>query len=293
MHHIQMGIDRSPKDWNRIWEELLQSRSYRTRVRICRTQEEVDQARRSNLPLLGVEKDHVRLTDCPLIWQPEGSDFVDGRLPSSEQKQNKKEEESSWDGQLLVPPDDLLLLAYCRQSGIPMRMAESPRLILRELCPEDLSPLFKMYSEPGMTTFIDPLPSFEEAEKELSVYISQVYGIYGYGLWAVTDRQTGALIGRAGIESKPGLSGDTVELGYQIAPHLFHRGYGREAVHSVLSFVRDHVNKDLLDLKHVIARVRPGNLASIKILEGEGFLYSHTESCQALVFELNLMDTNQ
>ncbi|MDD6351048.1 MAG: GNAT family N-acetyltransferase [Lachnospiraceae bacterium] len=259
----------SEMNWNKVWDDLLQNHFYREKVQICRTQEEVDRAVREGLPAVGQEKGDVRLKNCTYIWQPED---------------------------LSQAPDDLLLLAYCRHFGIPMRMIESRRLIIRELSMDDLPALLAIYREPGMTDYIDPLPEEAEEKEELSVYISKVYGLYNYGLWAVTDKETGALIGRAGIESKLGFPEDMVELGYQIAPHLWGMGFGMEAVRAVLKYVRE----ELPSIHKVIARVRDGNTASVRILEEEGFQESdagkslsrqaerNREACQARLFELNL-----
>jgi RimJ/RimL family protein N-acetyltransferase len=298
-------------NWNKVWDNLLSNRLYREKVRICRTQEEVDRAMAAGLPVVGLEEGNVRLKNCTYIWQPEDNspeeepadDFLSDSRPA-EDSSAECQAPADTDSDCPVP-DDLLLLAYCRHFGIPMRIRESRRLILRELSMEDLPELEQIYREPGMTDYIDPLPEGAEEREELSVYISKVYGLYNYGLWAVTDRVTGNLIGRAGVESKPGFPEDTVELGYQIAPHLWGRGYGREAVRAVLSFVRE----ELPSVRRVIARVRPGNAASIRILKREGFdspgsqirngIFrgnaggkSHPEGdrepCQGRLFELNL-----
>ncbi len=55
--------------------------------------------------------------------------------------------------------------------------------------------------------------SYEEEREYQQAYIEQMYRFYGYGMWIVCDRNTGELIGRAGVEHREELGGE-LELGY-------------------------------------------------------------------------------
>lgn len=77
---------------------------------------------------------------------------------------------------------------------------ETGRLIIREFVPEDLEALYRIY-ESADTRFLQPLSEDREEELEkLKSYIQYVYGFYGFGLWAVCLKETGALIGRCGLQ---------------------------------------------------------------------------------------------
>ena len=76
---------------------------------------------------------------------------------------------------------------------------ETGRLIIREFVPEDLEALYRIY-ESADTRFLQPLSEDREEELEkLKSYIQYVYGFYGFGLWAVCLKETGALIGRSSV----------------------------------------------------------------------------------------------
>ena len=94
---------------------------------------------------------------------------------------------------------------------------ETGRLIIREFVPEDLEALYRIY-ESADTRFLQPLSEDREEELEkLKSYIQYVYGFYGFGLWAVCLKETGALIGRCGLQVM--FIGDEgeYEMGYMIS----------------------------------------------------------------------------
>jgi hypothetical protein len=73
------------------------------------------------------------------------------------------------------------------------------------------------------------------------------------GRWAITDRESGDLIG--GVALLPLPPGRTdLEIGWQVAPTLWGHGYGAEAGHAVAHQAFTNVGVD-----EVFAVVRPGN----------------------------------
>jgi RimJ/RimL family protein N-acetyltransferase len=73
------------------------------------------------------------------------------------------------------------------------------------------------------------------------------------GRWAITDRQSGGLIG--GVALLPLPPGRTdLEIGWQVAPALWGHGYGSEAGHAVAHQAFTNVG-----VSEVFAVVRPGN----------------------------------
>ena len=67
---------------------------------------------------------------------------------------------------------------------------------------EYLDALFELYAGKGMTDYMEPLYPYEEEREYQQAYIEQMYRFYGYGMWIVCDRNTGELIGRAGVEHR-------------------------------------------------------------------------------------------
>jgi [ribosomal protein S5]-alanine N-acetyltransferase len=82
--------------------------------------------------------------------------------------------------------------------------------------------------------------------------------------WALIERETGDLIGDAGLGLVEGI-GPEHELGYTLGPRWWGRGYATEAARAV----RDHALGPLA-LPEVLALVRPANAASINVLEKIG-----------------------
>ena len=77
-----------------------------------------------------------------------------------------------------------------------------------------------------MTDFVEPLYDYETELEYQKAYIENMYGFYEYGMWLVLSRETGKLIGRAGLEHD--------ELGYMIAPELWNQGYATEVCRFII-----------------------------------------------------------
>jgi RimJ/RimL family protein N-acetyltransferase len=84
----------------------------------------------------------------------------------------------------------------------------------------------------------------------------------GYSFWAVVERESGALIGDAGLYRTP--AGE-VELGYTLGRPWWGRGYATEAAGAWLetAFAR-------LGIDAVVALAEPANTASLRVLEKLG-----------------------
>lgn len=147
-------------------------------------------------------------------------------------------------------------------------MVETPRLILREFDPEDLSGLYQLYEETD-TTYIETLDEDRNVElAKLISYIKYVYGFYGVGLWAVCLKTTGELIGRCGIQVTflEGEEEGDYEIGYMISGRYAGRGFGTEAVKSLIKYAEND-----LEAGRVILQIHPDNQDSIRLAEKLGF----------------------
>jgi RimJ/RimL family protein N-acetyltransferase len=91
----------------------------------------------------------------------------------------------------------------------------------------------------------------------------------GYGQWALVERGTEKLVGRAGLwrpEEWPGL-----EIGWLLARPQWGRGFATEAARAALAYGRDVVGAD-----RVISLIRPENTPSIRVAERLGESYERT-----------------
>lgn len=153
---------------------------------------------------------------------------------------------------------------YRRFYEIPSVIAETPRLILRECVPQDTQALYRIYEG---ETCLDPLPEDPEEEKQiLSAYFQNMYGFYGYGIWSVIEKQSGQLIGRAGIENGEAGQRDILEMGYLIGKPWRRKGYAFEAAGAVIRWAQERTDEEKLYLK-----IKRENTASLHLAEKLGF----------------------
>lgn len=149
-----------------------------------------------------------------------------------------------------------LLHVYERHHGIPWTILTTKRCVVKEFSMEYLDELFELYAGEGMTDYIEPLYPYEEERAYQEAYIEHMYRFYGYGMWIVCDKETGALIGRAGIEHREELGGE-LELGYAIGAPWQHQGYATEVCTAILAYAREE-----LDIPSVCCLIEEGNAVS-------------------------------
>lgn len=105
---------------------------------------------------------------------------------------------------------------------------ETPRLILREYLPEDFDALYAIFSD-AKTMEHYPHPFCRAEAAAWMERNRERYGIFGFGLWAVTLRQTGEVIGDCGLTMQNIGGSIKPEIGYHINRNYWRRGYGSEA----------------------------------------------------------------
>ena len=175
-----------------------------------------------------------------------------------------QEDERDWSGVRYlttgedVPEEEWLEMVHARCRQLPVEIARTERLPIREAVPEDAAALVELYKDEDFRLNLEPIRETAEEEAEsIRAYIRYVYGFYGYGMWVVTDL-SGRIIGRVGLECNAGEEG--LELGYAIAKERRGRGLAEEACRAVLNYARERLDED-----RIYARIRPDNEASMKL----------------------------
>lgn len=148
-----------------------------------------------------------------------------------------------------------------RYNHIPWDIGETDRCLIRELSLSDLPALYELYDKPGMTDFVEPLYDYETELEYQKAYIENMYGFYEYGMWLVFSRETGKLIGRAGLEHD--------ELGYMITPELWNQGYATEVCRFIIDYARENT-----DFEELYCRIDERNTASVRLAQKLGFTNS-------------------
>ena len=102
----------------------------------------------------------------------------------------------------------------------------------------------------------------EEAWRELA-YLVGHWGLRGFGQWVLEDRDTGELVGRAGLYFPDGWPG--LEVGWTLARPRWGQGFATEAGHASLDWAFAE-----LDADRVISLIAPDNERSRRVAERLG-----------------------
>ena len=138
---------------------------------------------------------------------------------------------------------------------------ETERLVLRRLSMADLDALARLYADPEVRRwFPDGVRTYEQTREELAWIIDVYYVRYGYGLWAMILKETGAFIGRCGLLPWEIEGRTEVEVAYLLDPRYWGRGLATEAARAIV----DHAFATL-PVDRLICLVDPGNEASRRV----------------------------
>lgn len=141
-----------------------------------------------------------------------------------------------------------LEMVYCRYYSIPLVIAETPRLLIREMSLSDLDNLYELYGTLKDCPYIEQLYDIEGETEFTKNYIQNMYGFFGYGLWLVIRKADNRLIGRAGIENREINGTMEKELGYLIGRPWQKQGYAKEACEAIISYAAEYFGRGRLFL---------------------------------------------
>jgi ribosomal-protein-alanine N-acetyltransferase len=143
-------------------------------------------------------------------------------------------------------------------------IAETARLILREVESSDIEALARIFADPRVMYFGPGVRTRDETAE----WIEAMRGRYvarGRGLWGVVSKADAALVGVCGLMEQVVEERERVEVGYRMARECQGRGFATEAARAA----RDHAFARW-DLDNVISIIEPGNVASIRVAEKNG-----------------------
>lgn len=107
-------------------------------------------------------------------------------------------------------------------------ITETSRLILREMDKNDFQALYDIFSDPETMRYY-PSPFDEAKVMDWISRNSERYRIFGFGLWAVTLKNTNEVIGDCGLTMQMINGSIKPEIGYHIRKDLQRQGYAKEA----------------------------------------------------------------
>ncbi len=147
-----------------------------------------------------------------------------------------------------------------------MKIAETQRLILRELDVEDAQNMYALNSDPEVVRYTGDRPFANAAEARSFLENYDQYRKFGYGRWAVTDKISGEFLGWCGLKFDPA-TGET-DLGFRFFKIHWNKGHATESAKECLKLGFGKFN-----LKRIVGRAMSENTASIKVLEKLGMEY--------------------
>ena len=151
----------------------------------------------------------------------------------------------------------------------PDNTIETERLILRPHRAEDFDDLAALWADPEVTRFIGGRPSTAEESWARLLRYGGLWGLLGFGYWAVRDRASGRVVGEVGFaDFHRGLGPDfdgTPEIGWVLAPRAHGRGLAREAAGAALAW------GDARSWPRTVCIIAPDNAPSLRLAEACGF----------------------
>jgi RimJ/RimL family protein N-acetyltransferase len=138
------------------------------------------------------------------------------------------------------------------------------RLILRGFREDDLDEWAAIAADPEVTKWVgDPDGVTRGMAWRRMAYFIGHWELRGFGQWALIERETGELVGRAGLLQPEGWPG--LEVGWLVARKHWGRGFAPEAGRASLEWAREE-----LGAEHMISLIEDENERSARVAEKLG-----------------------
>ncbi len=152
---------------------------------------------------------------------------------------------------------------------------ETPRLILREILPDDVDGFFELDSDPEVHKYLGNKPVSDKSELiKVINFVRQQYEENGIGRWAIIDKASNSFIGWAGLKFVQELTNNHInyhDLGYRLIRKYWGKGYATEAALASLNY-----GFEVMQLQDIFAAAHIHNQASNSILKKVGFNFLET-----------------
>ena len=146
------------------------------------------------------------------------------------------------------------------------RSLETERLILRQFTAADAQGMLDILTQEPTLRYFPPGGALSrEKVARMIERLNQHWDEHGFGLWAVTLKKDGRLIGRCGLQRLP--ETDEVEVDFILNPDDWGHGYATEAGRAAVKY-----GFSQLGLDEIVGIVHPDNAASRRALEKLGMV---------------------
>jgi len=144
-------------------------------------------------------------------------------------------------------------------------IADTNRLLLRELEPADAEAFYKLNANPKVIKYTGDKPFASVSETRSFIENYKHYKLNGYGRWAVIEKTSQKFIGFCGLKkNEEGL----VDLGFRLLEETWGKGYATEAAYAAID-----IGFNKFDIPAIIGRADRENIASIKVLKKLGMQF--------------------
>lgn len=141
---------------------------------------------------------------------------------------------------------------------------ETNRLVLREMQQSDYSALSRILQDSEVMYAYEGAFTDAETQEWLDKQINN-YNECGFGLWAVTLKTTGEMIGQCGLTLQCYNDKQVYEVGYLFQKAFWHQGYAIEAASACRDYAFNNLNID-----EVYSIIRDTNVASQNVAKKNG-----------------------
>lgn len=133
------------------------------------------------------------------------------------------------------------------------------RLTLRPFREDDANAFFELSQDPDVMRYVGDrrVPTLQESWRAIAGWLGH-WAMRGYGQWAIEERASGQLIGRAGIINPVDWPGP--EVGYLLGKAWWGRGYATEAARAAMDWGFEQVG-----FAELLSLIDPANSASISV----------------------------
>ncbi|GED13593.1 GNAT family N-acetyltransferase [Aneurinibacillus migulanus] len=161
------------------------------------------------------------------------------------------------------------------------------RLHLRKMKVSDSSSLFKIWSDPDVTRFMNvDCFTHENQAKDMIKLLDELAQDSKAIRFSIIELESNEIIGSCGYNSLD-FENEKAEIGYDLAKAFWGKGYASEAIYSLLDYAFSS-----LKLNRLEAKVEPENVNSIKVLQKLNFTFEGTlrqyEKSKGKFIDLNM-----
>jgi RimJ/RimL family protein N-acetyltransferase len=138
---------------------------------------------------------------------------------------------------------------------------ETERLLLRPFSESDVEPMLEILQDPDVVHYVGDrhVPTRQETWRMVAGWLGH-WELRGYGQWAIEERASNQLVGRAGIINPADWPGP--EVGYLLGKAWWGRGFATEGARAAMDWGFGEIGFGFADL---LSLIDPANKRSIAV----------------------------